>query len=1037
MLPQWTVFTNFELGRIQERESVNIPLPLSSTVGVTTSLISGELPAGLRLENNTIVGRPFEVSRSTTSTFVIRASTASGILDRTFKIIVEGPDNPIWITPEGRLPVGPNNRYFILDSSIIDFQLLANDTDLPAGDNLEYFIAEGDGELPPGIRLTGDGRLIGVVDPLLALDVNTENGGYDTSAYSLYPFDFSVLSASGLDTYFYDTTLYDFSVPTRRPKKLNRFYEFIVTVTDNVEYAKRKFQIYVIGDDFTRADNTIMEAGDGVFTADMTYIRTPIWLTPANLGIKRANNFITIYLDTLDPENISGNILYFLETINNDGSPSILPTGITLDSNTGELAGIVPYQPAITKDYKFTVTATRYNEIQGVVTVFGSFIKDILVGNTTVRIGKLPQTLVDGLNDLQNLVTQQIAIEGRYYTVLSVNGSNSNYDEITLAQPLEPTNKALPLTVKKTAVSTDYFFVNTLSQNDRNFYTGKFLNYNPDEYEIINLYPYVEYQISISDSTNYLELNRSIVTSNEVTVENALIDFLSIENYPAYVTSVSNFFGIQEFTLIVPSTSQNRNLNFIKSLFHTPDSAEINVLVVDSFDRIQLSTNLTRTLIALSQISLGIYVGGGFNKSFPRGEIDVASKSKTFTLKLLGEVDSTITWLTNQDLGLLNANRISTLSVKAKTNVPDTFIKYNLVSGKLPPGLQLKTDGEIVGKVPINGTPQQPGLTFLDTGSLILDGGTTTLDRVYTFSIMARDRLGFSASTREFSLKISDLDNLTYSNIFVKPFLTIEQKNLFNSFISNSSIIDPRFVYRPSDENFGVQKDLKALVFAGIETKQISTFIAAASKNHKRKRFFLGDVKTAVAKQEGTDTVVYELVYIELVDPANPKNGKTKSFFKILNNSNKITVDSLKYESKDDTFSNLDTSNFRYRPKTNTLTTDSDAIQVSQQSDIKKYISNIDNMRERIEETGRKSKDFLPLWMRTAQNGSLEELGYVFSIPLVYCKPGYSETVKENILNSQFDFNLLDYDIDRYIIDTTTGNSNEQYILFANYSFNV
>jgi hypothetical protein len=94
-------------------------------------------------------------------------------------------------------------------------------------------------------------------------------------------------------------------------------------------------------------------------------------------------------------------------------------------------------------------------------------------------------------------------------------------------------------------------------------------------------------------------------------------------------------------------------------------------------------------------------------------------------------------------------------------------------------------------------------------------------------------------------------------------------------------------------------------------------------------------------------------------------------------------------------------------------------------------------MRDRIKEAGNISKDFLPLWMRTGQNGSLTELGYVLAIPLVYTKPGYSEIIAANILNNGFDFKTLDYEIDRYIIDSTAGNSTEQYLLFANYQFNV
>ena len=91
---------------------------------------------------------------------------------------------------------------FILDNSLIDYQLLATDPDLPAGDKLRYFIANGDGVLPPGITLTEDGRIFGLVDPLLALDVNTENGGYDATVYGTIPFDFGLISDNGLDSFF-------------------------------------------------------------------------------------------------------------------------------------------------------------------------------------------------------------------------------------------------------------------------------------------------------------------------------------------------------------------------------------------------------------------------------------------------------------------------------------------------------------------------------------------------------------------------------------------------------------------------------------------------------------------------------------------------------------------------------------------------------------------------------------------------------------------------------------------------------------------
>jgi hypothetical protein len=272
---------------------------------------------------------------------------------------------------------------------------------------------------------------------------------------------------------------------------------------------------------------------------------------------------------------------------------------------------------------------------------------------------------------------------------------------------------------------------------------------------------------------------------------------------------------------------------------------------------------------------------------------------------------------------------------------------------------------------------------------------------------------------------------LTYSNIFVRPFLNSTQQQSFATLINDSTLIDPTNVYRPSDPNFGVQQGLKSLIYGGIETSSIDTFVSAIAKNHKRKKFFMGNLKTAVAKAPGTNDVVYEVVYIELIDPAHPFTGHTRTSFSVNSGANKITTDTSKYKAVTD-------NSVSYRPShANTITADSNAIKISQSRDVKKYIANIDNMRENIRATGTSSRDFLPLWMRTAQDGGRVDLDYVLAIPLVYCNAGASAVIQKNILSTGFDFTSINYDVDRYIIDTTTGNSNEQYILFANYQFNV
>ena len=477
----WTQPTGYSLGTIAERTITAINLPITSVDAVI--LIAGTLPAGLRLQNSAIVGTTLEVARTTQSRFVLRARLGSDIQDRTYSITVTGPDAPVWITPAGVLPVGENNALFILDSVYVDYQLEATDTDLSAGDELEFFIAKGDGTLPPGITLTKSGQLTGVIDPILALDTSAASGTYDANTYGGFPFDFGLRSANGFESFYYDVEFYDYAIPTKSPRKLSRYYEFTVSVSDGDTITKRKFRIFVVGDDFLRADNTILQVGGGVFTSDGTYIRTPQWLTPRDLGYRRANNYVTLFLELYDPNTLTGYVAYTLRPTNDDATVSTLPPGCTLDSTSGEVAGRVPYQPAVTKEYKFTVRATRF---------------------------------------------------------------------------------------------------------------------------------------------------------------------------------------------------------------------------------------------------------GGNNET-------LAIKDKTFSVKILGEVDSVITWNTNNNLGSINANFISTLSVKATTTVPNAVLRYVLTAGALPNGLTLALDGEILGKVrqfPINGLL---GLTTFDDRDFTLDANSTSIDRTFTFTVEARD----------------------------------------------------------------------------------------------------------------------------------------------------------------------------------------------------------------------------------------------------------------------------------------------------------
>lgn len=914
MALSWTLPNGSSLGIKEEQKTTSIALPIANTdlQNTTVEVISGSLPPGLRVDGISIIGTPSEVPRVTEFKFVLRAKYNTEFADRTFTITVFGEDAPEWQTAEGDLPVGNNDSFYIIDSSPIDFQLIATDTDTQSGQQLEYFIASGDGQLPPGIQLTTDGRIVGIVEPVLALDRLAAQGNYDDNAYGEYPFDFGVRPANGYDSFYYDIAFYDLSIPTKSPKKLNRNYEFIVSVSDGDTIEKRKFKIFVVGDDFLRADNTIMQVANGTFSADNTHVRTPIWLTPGDLGYRRANNYVTLFLEVLDSNTISGFLGYTLEPVNDDGSPSILPPGMELDGRTGEVAGRVPYQPDITREYKFTVKAIRFAGVDNRQTVSVQIQQATQPGTTQLRILPTGYTL--------DLIGTTINISGNIYKIESVDIANNNY--------------------------------------------------------------------------HVLNLNRE----TEILLKTGL------------------------------------------ELFATIKTGE--------------TTN-------------------------------IAQKSKTFTVRLLGEVDSRITWITDRTLGTINANLTSTFRVDAETSVPSAVLRYTLASGVLPPGLGLSLDGEIFGKVQqfgenfykslwktnrsysqgdvvkFNGklykasaphtssatfaqdstfwnvyTFARKGLTTLDSDLLQLDGGTTQIDKVYKFTVNVEDQFGFSATQKEFVINVNDPNDLVYSNLIVKPFLKQDQRNYYNAFVSDPTIFNPRYIYRPNDTEFGIQRDIKMLVYAGIETKGIREYVAASAKNHKKTSFKFGNIRKALAKQPGSNDTVYEVIYVEVIDPSDSTKGQVRNNFKI-KTPQKRTIDETDYNVTDDTSTIPDTESYRYRPITNPVKISSNAIKISETDENVKYISNITNMRLEVAKVGDTDGNFLPLWMRTPQENAIEELGFVTAVPLCYCKPGTGDEILLNIKNSNFDFTRINFTVDRYIIDSTTGTSEDQYILFANYDFNV
>jgi hypothetical protein len=346
------------------------------------------------------------------------------------------------------------------------------------------------------------------------------------------------------------------------------------------------------------------------------------------------------------------------------------------------------------------------------------------------------------------------------------------------------------------------------------------------------------------------------------------------------------------------------------------------------------------------------------------------------------------------------------------------------VSGKLPPGLEFLPTGLVQGKVKQFADDAGPGLTrfFERTDSLApqedsstpsksftdsFDGNATLFDKKFMFTVKARDSINFASINQTFFLTIIADNTKTFANLYIKAFQTKTKRLDWYDFITDATIFRSSDLYRYGDPNFGIQTGLKILVFAGIESVNAVKYVQAMSRNHYRKRIHFGDVKVAQAKDPLTQEVIYEVIYVDVVDNYEKNSKSISQTVELSNNINSKVL--ISYDA---------------------IRVDSNIPFVSDSDHQRVFPNSLKNMRKRITTVGDRDREFLPLWMRSIQLNSFVEPGYISALPLCYCNPGSSPAVLARIKASVFDFKTIDFHADRYIIDILDGAIEDKYLAF-------
>ena len=347
------------------------------------------------------------------------------------------------------------------------------------------------------------------------------------------------------------------------------------------------------------------------------------------------------------------------------------------------------------------------------------------------------------------------------------------------------------------------------------------------------------------------------------------------------------------------------------------------------------------------------------------------SAAKTFTIKLQGQIDDTVVWLTDANLGTIYTGEISELYISATTGSGRT-LRYNLDTiGALPPGLTLLGDGSISGRPSFN-------LFGLDDGQTIFDGASTTVDRSYTFTVSVFDNDNFVSAEKTFTITVVSRDQNPYENLYLQLLPKKTQKQLYYDILNNTDIIPSDFLYRPQDPWFGKNQLRRILFQTGLDPETAVDYINAMQYNHYWKTLLFGQVKTARALDSNFNTI-YEVVYIDIIDQQVNDQGLGPNLSSTLSN-NSIGVSSI-------------------------------------------YVNSFPNMATRIgDNIGYENRSILPKWMSSRQaDGSV--LGFKRALVMAYTLPGKSAEIAYRVGQIASDFNLIDFTVDRYEWDTVLSEN--------------
>jgi hypothetical protein len=430
---------------------------------------------------------------------------------------------------------------------------------------------------------------------------------------------------------------------------------------------------------------------------------------------------------------------------------------------------------------------------------------------------------------------------------------------------------------------------------------------------------------------------------------------------------------------------------------------------------------------SISRFSFSVVVSKASNLSITSGVFK-------FSFVIRNDIVGDIVWITSANLGQIENSSISTLSVVAES---DVALEYRLVSGTLPPNLVLLSNGEITGTV-----------AYQPTDTLLPAGAVTD----FTFEIEAFSPLYSTVvnSTRTFTLSVVQQYTQPTDTLYIKCTPSIQDRNLLRTLLNDTTLIPNSYLYRPDDSNFGKATNVIYAHAYGIYANDLDAYVAAVTKNHYWRNITLGELNTAVAKNDAGE-VIYEVVYSSVIDnlinPEGVSVSKEIVWPRLIDLNlgpwyTSVTNIYTSYINAPVEGQSWLTQNNEYIISEDLFILETESGQPGFYTSLTPgyatvlYPNSLPNMREQVgEELGQEYNFRLyPRWM-TSQQANGSTLGFTPAWVIAYCKPGtttlngqtvtYGEYIKYQIENNwkdpvtnyKFQLNEINFKIDRFTVD--------------------